>query len=103
VTRYLPAGLAPANTIDRNGPGQVRPAPAADEVNFDLADAIEAAMAKGAADRDWLPRELAEATGGDRQAVRKVIDYMVEHKYIQSNGRGGCWERFRSLAYRPHG
>ena len=82
---------------------ETQPAAPADEIDVDLADRIDAAMAAAPADRDWLPRELAEATGGDRAAVRQVLAYMVAHRYVQSNGRGGCWERFRSLAYRPHG
>lgn len=75
--------------------------PAADEIDFDLADAIEAAMAAGPEDRFWLRSELARKTGADVRAVSAVLAYMVRHQYAESNGRGGCWERFRSLAYRP--
>jgi hypothetical protein len=83
--------------------GMSEPATPADEIDFDLADAITAVMADGAADRLWLPRELEDKTGGDASSVCAVLRYLVAHQYVESNGRGGCWERFRDLAYRPFG
>lgn len=73
----------------------------AQEIDFDLADAIESVMERDAADRFWLPSELAREVGSDMGNVRAVLAYMVTHRYAESNGRGGCWERFRSLRYRP--
>lgn len=76
---------------------------AADEIDFDLADKIEAAFDSKPADYFWAMWELARATGAERHEIAPVIRWMLKERYAKVNGRGGAWEKFATAKYRPFG
>jgi hypothetical protein len=66
------------------------------DTQYALADAIELVLERTELGTDWSPSEIARKLPGKpaTDEVSPVLQWMEEHVYVVSNGRGGCWRRY---------
>ena len=69
------------------------------DVDLDLSDDIEAVMMAAPASKSWTPSELGRRVKADSVRVRNILDWMVAHRYISSEGNGAR-TRYSCLSWR---